>query len=77
MATGQCLQIVHLIPVSMLVEEEVNLEGGISPKIDRKPKLEKISPRMRMELCEFQDSAKINGKQQELQHKSSVSSIRT
>ena len=48
MATGQCLQIVHLIPVSMLVEEEVNLEGGISPKIDRKPKLEKISPGMWM-----------------------------
>jgi hypothetical protein len=43
---GQCLRVVDFVPTSMLLEDEVSLGGGVSLKINAKPKLEKISPAM-------------------------------
>lgn len=43
---SQCLRILDHIPSSMLVEEEVTLGGGVTLKINAKPKLDKISPAM-------------------------------
>lgn len=45
-AGGPCLHIVDFVSSSALVEEEVVLGGGVTLKLNTKPKLEKISPAM-------------------------------
>jgi hypothetical protein len=40
---GQCLHIVDFVPSTMLAEEEVTLGGGVTLKVNAKPKLEKVS----------------------------------
>jgi hypothetical protein len=43
---SQCLRILDHINSSMLVEEEVSIGGGVTLKVNAKPKLDKISPAM-------------------------------
>lgn len=45
-ATGEALKIVVFVSPSLCVEEEVALGGGLTLKLCRKPKLDKVSAAM-------------------------------
>jgi hypothetical protein len=42
--SSRCLRIVDFVPTSQTVEEEVTLAGGVTLKLNSKPKLEKVTP---------------------------------
>ena len=43
---GGCLRIVDFVSSSLLVEEEAELGGGVTLKLNTRPKLKKVSPAM-------------------------------